>query len=398
MKILLLTPNYAPERGACAERVRHLAEFLQAQGHEILVIAPLPNYPTGKIFSDYQHTFHKKEVINNVPILRYWVYASHSKNLWYRFLSVFSLAISVLFMLPSVLKFSPKIIYVQSPPLFLGFSGLLFAKLTQAKYWLNISDLWSNVLLDLEVFSNKKNFIYQIINQLEIFLYKQATIISGQSEEIITEISLYNSQVLLYRTGVDTNLFKPHYQNIIPQNTNSFQPIRIVYAGLLGIAQGVLAFCQQVELPSHISFHIYGEGAEKEEIATYLAKNAKKNIFLHPSLSQQDLANILPTFDIALILQRKTIRGTVPSKLYEALACGLQIWYIGGGEGAEIVEKHQLGQVFQDYANCNIALQNLTTTNLKSNKEKSAQIALQNFDKNTIVSNFYQKLLMTAEG
>lgn len=393
MKILLLTPNYAPERGACAERVRHLAEFLQAQGHEIMVIAPLPNYPTGKIFSTYQNTFFKKEVINHISVLRYWVYASHSKNLWYRFLMVFSMAISVLFTLPDVLKFSPKVVYVQSPPLFLGFSGLLFAKLTKAKYWLNISDLWSSVLVDLRVFSNKKNSIYQIINYLEKYLYKQATIISGQSEEIIADISQYNSSTFLYRTGVDTNLFQPHYQDFIAENANTLPPIRIVYAGLLGIAQGVLAFCQQVKLPSSISFHIYGEGAERIEIATYLAENEHKNIFLHESLSQQELANILPTFDIALILQRKTIYGTVPSKLYEALACGLQIWYVGGGEGANIVKKHELGLVFQNNEDCNEVLQNIAIKNSKTEKEKGYQTALQNFDKNVIVSNFYQKLL-----
>ena len=151
LKHFLFTPNYAPEQGACAERVRNLAEFLQQKGHEILVVTALPNYPKGKIFTNYQNYFHTSEVINQITVLRYFLFASHSNNLFFRVLAMVSLAIHVLFSLPKLLKFKPDIVYVQSPPLFLAISAYFLSKICKAKFWLNLSDIWSNVLLDLGI-------------------------------------------------------------------------------------------------------------------------------------------------------------------------------------------------------------------------------------------------------
>jgi hypothetical protein len=394
MKIVLLTPNYFPEKGACAERVRYLAEFLYQQGHEVLVVTTLPNYPQGKIFETYKNRLYQTETINKIQVLRYWVYASHNKNLFHRLLTVISMAIMVLFSWLKLLKFRPQFVYVQSPPLFLALSGFILATFCQAKLWLNVSDLWSRVLVDLDILQSKRSIIYKLLHKIELFLYAKASFITGQSQEIINEILPHNTQTILCRTGVDCALFKPMFLPITEQKLKR-QPIRLVYAGLLGLAQGVLAFCQELVLPPLVELHIYGEGAEKDEIALYLKQNPEKRIFLHPAILQNDLAMILPTYDIALILQCKTIFGTVPSKLYEAVACGLQVWYLGGGEGANLVQKYDVGQVFSSHQTCYHTIAQLNHSNFierqtwQAHKEKYHQIALQHFDRQKILKTCY---------
>jgi glycosyltransferase involved in cell wall biosynthesis len=396
MKIVLFTPNYAPEQGACAERVRNLAEFLQQKGHEILVVTALPNYPKGKIFAKYQNQLHTTEVINQITVLRYFLFASHSNNLFFRVLAMVSLALHVLFSLPKLLKFKPDMVYVQSPPLFLAISAYLLSKICKAKFWLNLSDIWSNVLLDLGIIG--KTTFYTILQKIEFYLYQQATFLSGQSAEIIQHIQANTSgkQVFLCRTGVNCQVFCPAITS--KPNTQNTQTIRLVYAGLLGIAQGVYAFCEQISLPIHTELHIFGDGAEKNKILKYITKNPNKNIFLHDSIPQIELAKILVTFDIALILQRKTIFGTVPSKLYEAMACGLPIMYIGGGEGAALVNQYQVGKSFlqvADFANHLAFLSNIIQNNPEklATLQKNARFAAeQNFDKYTILENFYQEI------
>ena len=43
--------------------------------------------------------------------------------------------------------------------------------------------------------------------------------------------------------------------------------IRIIYAGLLGIAQDVLAICKNVDFEAlNTELHIYGDGNQKNEI------------------------------------------------------------------------------------------------------------------------------------
>ena len=393
MKIVIITPNYAPEQGACAERVRHLAEFLHKKGHTILVITALPNYPTGKIFSTYAKTFHATEVINEITVLRYWLLPSHSKNLFFRLLAMLSLALTTLFSLPKIIKFKPTLVYVQSPPLFLALSGYIIAKLCKAKFWLNLSDLWSSVLLDLGIIST--SFIYKSIQQLEFFLYKKAYLLSGQSQEIVNFIQpiVVHSRVFLCRTGVDTELFKPIYTK------EPTKKIRFVYAGLLGIAQGVLDFCKQVSFPDEVELHIYGDGAERMALTKYLSNNPTKPIFLHAPLPQPILATILPTFDVALLMQRTTIYGTVPSKLYEAMACGLLIVYVGGGEGQKLMQEfnlyHTLFQNSQPVESIKeiISLLYLNPTHSQLYRKKAREVAVNQFDRGKILEEFYKKMM-----
>ena len=232
-------------------------------------------------------------------------------------------------------------------------------------------------------------------------MYQKATLLSGQSAEIVQHIqeNTDKKQVFLCRTGVNCQVFCPA-SNTSKQDR---QTIRLVYAGLLGIAQGVYAFCEQISLPIHTELHIFGDGAEKNKIRKYVTKNPHKNIFLHDSIPQIELAKILITFDIALILQRKTIFGTVPSKLYEAMACGLPIMYIGGGEGAALVNQYQVGKSFlqvSDFANNLALLSNIIQNNPEKlvTLQKNARFAAeQNFDKYTILENFYQQIFRHFE-
>lgn len=409
MKIVLITPNYAPEQGACAERVRNLAEFLRNKGHEILVITALPNYPKGKIFDTYRNHFHKTEIINHITVLRYWLFASHSKNLFFRLLAMLSLAITVLFAVPKIMKFKPNFVYVQSPPLFLAISGYIIAKICKAKFWLNLSDLWSNVLLDLGVISN--SWIYKMIQKTEHFLYQKADLVSGQSQEIVENVKNIREitkqldnyeelQVFLCRTGVDCSVFQP-LQNIKSQdNKVQKNKIRFVYAGLLGIAQGVLEFCEQVSLPENVELHIYGDGAERNSIAKYIANHAEKQLFLHQSLPQTELAHVLPTFDVALILQRKSIFGTIPSKLYEAMACGLLIMYVGNGEGDKLMQEFNLCKTFSRLSQVHEGMKLFTfliqnKPEYCDEKRKNARLAAEkNFDRHKILEDFYSKIVM----
>ena len=47
------------------------------------------------------------------------------------------------------------------------------------------------------------------------------------------------------------------------------EKLKIVYAGLLGIAQGINKLCEELNY-NNIEFHIYGAGAEKEKIQSFI--------------------------------------------------------------------------------------------------------------------------------
>lgn len=399
MKIVLFTPNYPPEKGACAERVRHLAQYLQKKGHQLLVVTALPNYPQGKIFENYRNFFFHTETIDHIPVLRCWIFPSHAANLLRRIMAMCSLSLSVFWALPRLYRFKPDLIFVQSPPLLLALSAYVLAKLNRAKFWLNISDLWPQALFDLGAI--RKGWFYKQLENLATFLYQKADMITGQSAEIVHYIKSIatEKQIFLYRTGVDCQIFREKTQN---KTQNKTKTIKIVYAGLLGLAQGVLDLCQNVNFAAiDAELHIFGDGFERQaialEIQTALENKQTKGIFLYPAKSQTEIAQLLPTFDAALVLQKASIFGTVPSKLYEAAACGLPLLFVGGGEGAKLVEVHQLGlaikpQDFEDLRKKIKILGQLTENEFIAYAQNNSKVAQNLFDRHKILAEVYQSL------
>ena len=63
MKIIIVSNYYPPEIGAASNRIYNLSNSLSKHYDSVNVIAPLPNYPTGKIFKNYIGKIFKKEII-----------------------------------------------------------------------------------------------------------------------------------------------------------------------------------------------------------------------------------------------------------------------------------------------------------------------------------------------
>jgi glycosyltransferase involved in cell wall biosynthesis len=174
----------------------------------------------------------------------------------------------------------------------------------------------------------------------ERFIYSKANIIFGQSNEIITHIhSIFpEKKCYLYRN------FPDHKGIELQFNNNNNEPIKLFYAGLLGIAQGVFELCQEIDLQHlNMELHIYGEGAEKVKIEDLIRKNPQKKIFFHGMIDRNKLHENLKMFDVAIVPLKKRIYGSVPSKIFEYSALGLPVLYFGGGEGETIIEDYKLG-------------------------------------------------------
>jgi glycosyltransferase involved in cell wall biosynthesis len=122
--------------------------------------------------------------------------------------------------------------------------------------------------------------------------------------------------------------------------------IRIFYAGLLGVAQGVLELCENIRLEGlNIELHLFGDGAEKKQIEHLLSSQTQPKIFFHGMLERNELHNKLMSFDIAIVPLKTRIFGSVPSKIFEYGCLGFPILYFGGGEGESVVDSNQLGWV-----------------------------------------------------
>lgn len=332
--ITLITNYYPPETGAASNRMAWLAENLAKAGFKTKVLCPLPNYPTGKILDSYVGKSGQSETINGVEVTRLWVYATNSTHIWKRFFAMVSFSFS-LARYSTTHQLSPYV-FVQYSPLVIGFFSTLLFKNKKRKLFLNVSDLWP--LAGKELGKLKDGLGYSLLEKMERYCYRKADLVLGQSQEILTHIKeIYpDKSTFLYRNLPD---FNPPEITQIPSHSK-----KMVYAGLLGVAQGILSLCKEIELPEGWSLDIYGAGTEKNEIEKFLNTRAKP-IFFKGSLSRKQLHQKLVSYDLTIVPLTNRIFGSVPSKIFEYSRLGLPILYCGGGEGEALVRDHNLGWV-----------------------------------------------------
>ena len=338
-EILIISNYYPPEKGAAANRIEQLALKLFQNNYKVSVVCPLGNYPKGELFPEYKGKFSVTENRDNITVKRLWIFPSVSKNLLVRILSVLSFSLSLFFYL--LFKKTPKKVIIQSPPLLLSFLSIFVLSLKNKKIILNISDLWPLAAIELKALK-EHSFSHKFSLWLERFIYKKSTLILGQSNEIITHVRTIvpSKKCFLYRN------FPDHKVDNLELKTEENQPIKIFYAGLLGIAQGVFELCEKIDLKGlNVELHIFGDGAEKKQIETLLLSANEPKIFFHGMLDRNELHKKIISFDIAVVPLKTRIYGSVPSKIFEYGALGFPILYFGGGEGETVVFENQMGWV-----------------------------------------------------
>ncbi len=361
-EILIISNYYPPEKGAAANRIEQLALKLHQNNYNVSVICPLGNYPKGELFPEYKGKFSVTENRDKITVKRLWIYPSVSKNLFVRILSVLSFSTSLFCFL--LFRKTPKKVIVQSPPLLLSFIAVFVLSLKRKKIILNVSDLWPLAAIELEALKTG-SLSHKLSLFFERFIYKKATLILGQSNEIISHVQTLfpEKKCYLYRN------FPEHAIAELELKTEKNKPIKIFYAGLLGIAQGVFELCQNIELEGlNIELHLFGDGAEKNQIEAFISAQNSTKIIFHGMVERKALHEKLTSFDIAIVPLKTRIYGSVPSKIFEYSSLGFPILYFGGGEGETIVKESHLGWVATvgNFKDLNYVLHQIATLNKES--------------------------------
>lgn len=385
-KVLIITNYFPPEMGAASNRIYQLADAL-SDAYEVSILCPLPNYPKGEIFDSYKGKWFQKDTIDGITVNRLWIYASNSRHKFLRLLAMLSFSFSLVWYF--VKHKIPKTVIIQSPPLLVAFTALLFLSKTKHQLILNVSDLWPSAGLELGAF--KKGIGYRFLKSIEAYNYKKAELVLGQSEEILNHISLITKapKLKLFRNYPDFE--PPIVKNIDKKEGES---IKLVYAGLLGVAQGILKLCKTLDY-SNIEFHIYGSGLEEKAIVEFIKKHKDLPITYHGSIARKKLHRELLTYDLAIIPLLQRIYGSVPSKIFEYSRLGLPLLYFGGGEGESIIKKYDLGWVAKagDYKALNTTLNNVTKDDLSTMvRQKIQDDAIAYFDYKRQLNNLKQDL------
>lgn len=344
MKICFLTQYCPPEVGAPQNRIFEMAKILKKNGHEISILTAFPNYPIGEIFDEYKGMKCHEEYMDGIKIIRTSIMPTKDKTFVKRLKEYFSFTLSSVFQGRKLIG-KPDVIIVESPPLFLGWSGYKLAKKTGAKFVFNVSDLWPESAVKVGALNNK--LFIKMSTWLEEFCYRKSDMVLGQTMGIVNDISRrgFGAKTHLITNGVDTSLFsKKFYDGNWREEIGVGDKFFVGYAGTHGLAQGLSKVIEAAEIlkdNEDIRFVFIGDGAEKKKLMKEAQEKSLSNVIFLPIQPKQEMPKIVASMDVTLIPLKKSdlFKGALPSKMFETLVSEIPIVLGVEGEAADLVEK-----------------------------------------------------------
>ena len=400
MKITILTQYYPPETGAPQNRLRSLAGHAQAAGHEVNVITAMPNYPKMQVFDDYNGKLFHDEIVDGIRIYRGWIYASRRLGIVSRLLSYFSFVVTSLF--AGMKSGKTDYLFCESPPLFLGLSAVLLAKLKGAKLIFNVSDLWPESAEKLNIIRNR--MLLRLTYGLEAWLYRFSFLVTGQTQGIVADISRRFPKVRTFwlPNGVDAAVYAETKADGNWRSGLGLEGKKLfLYAGILGHAQGldiIIKAASRLRDRASIAFVIIGAGPLSQELQE-LNEHLSAGVVFIPNTPKAEVMGMIAEAYACIIPLKKLdlFKGAIPSKIFDPLALGVPILLGVEGEAKELFIDQGKAGIFFEPENEEQLVQSVLkiTGNVELRNELGTNgrfFVNKHFDRKTIAANFLQQL------
>lgn len=405
MRIAILTQYFPPEMGAPQARLYELAVRLQARGHELTVITAMPNYPTGAVAAEYRGRVFCRERMGGLRVIRTPIFPSKSTKLLVRLASYMSFVVTSL-LLGTWAVGHQDLLIVESPPLFLGLSGIPMSRIVRARMILMVSDIWPDVAVRMgNVISDKQA---RILERLEAFLYRRSACVALTNPGAVEQVKNRFPEVpcSTISNGVDTSLFHPGLRSERVRKEMGIQPgqFAAAYCGLHGVFQGlevVIDAARRLGDHQRIRFVMIGDGPLKEPLMDRARKAGLQNVIFQNRQPRERIPEILASMDASLVPLAASLPGTMPSKVYEALGAGIPILATRGCEAEQLIRRHGVGRVFDAGDSAQLAEQVLelsSNPSLHRRMCEASRALAQRFDRDTIADRTEELLRAVADG
>jgi len=341
MRALLLTQHFPPEITAASFRLGPIAEALATRGHEVEVICPVPNHPSGTVEQPFAGRLLVRRSRDGLRIRYVWIYARPEKTLRTRAAAYGSYALAATIL--GTVRGRVDLVLASSPPLSVGAAGLAAALRHRCPFAFDVRDLWPDSAVDLGELP--PGGAAAAMSWLERRLYGHADLVLTPNDAFADVIRSRSSgtPVEVVPNGTTPDWLAAGKAEVargevgFPEDT-----FVLAYAGNVGLAH---ALEEAIEasglLDDDFRLVIIGAGPRRGSLEKRAGRLPPGRVEFRDLMSSADAARHLRAADAVLVAERQT--RTVSAKLYDCCAIGRPLIAVCGGELDRVVRNAGVG-------------------------------------------------------
>ncbi|MGO8734233.1 MAG: glycosyltransferase family 4 protein [Terriglobia bacterium] len=328
MRILVVTPFYAPDLGPSAALYEMLCEELVRLGCEVSVISAVPHYPTGRVAKEFRGRLVQRERRQGVDVTRVWVPSVDRARLGLRLLGFFCFQVLGAFV---GLNRRYDVLLASNPALEVLLPVVVLGVLRRKPMIYSVHEIYPDVGVKLGIFRHRP--VIKAIDWMERLCCRRAGYVRVLSEgykRVLESKGMPESKLAVIWDWVDTDFICPlPRRNAFSAQWGLDARFVAMYAGNLGLTQGleqVLEAARLLEEAPAIRIVLVGDGAAKGSLQQWVERAGLTNVQFIPFQQRELLPWVMASADVSLLtLKRGMGTDSVPSKCYSIMASGRPI-------------------------------------------------------------------------
>lgn len=336
---------FLPEFGSAPILMNEIASYLSSKGHTVEVVTTIPRQRS----DGCKGRFYINDHSNGFRIKRFWTNTRSSPISRLLAWSIYTLW--TMFNIMNIRK--GDIVFLRLPPLQLGVTGILAARLKGAKVFLNVQDIYPDLAIESGILKN--SLVIKAAKAFEKWIYKHSEcipVISDGFKKNLKDKGVPDWKIEVIPNWVDVNFLRPlPKDNDVAKRLALEKKFVVMHAGTITLSsfitlENFIDVAYLLRNDNDILFAIVGEGMKKKNLEEKVQNLQLSNVKFIPFQPQDDLPYLLAASDVLLVpLDMEKSQLSVPSKLYNFMATGRPILGLAheDSETAKVISESQCG-------------------------------------------------------
>ena len=332
MRILYIADTFRPARTACANRTAVLVDALRDAGHDVRVLAStdsLIGAPEGCELPDHVTFFETFPLVD--------------KTLVNRLRNNFGGAHEAVRAAEGLGEFDAVV--CTTPPLLLTSSAVKIARKKRAHLVLDVRDIWPDVAFEMGSFAPGGlygRFFERVARRAYAAADLVVSVSPGKVKKLMGRVP--NGRVVLVPNGIDEAFLESEEGAALAERLRLDDGPICAYVGNIGLAQGLGTLLDIAKARPGVRFLLFGDGADRVRLEEQANAEGVGNVEFCGKVDARGVYTVLRHAAVSYVpLVSSRLRDSIPTKMYEALACGCPVLLAAEGDAADLLDACGLG-------------------------------------------------------